>query len=123
MGQGDLDSIEKTLATMDILVKHFEKQKSKHSNNAGIQNAILMAWHAFDKYYLLTDEVPAYAAALLLHPSRRKRYIDVNWNKSWVTAVLPKLQRLWEEKYVTVEADRVCPSSEPTHEPDEYDLL
>ncbi|KAM3448360.1 hypothetical protein NHJ6243_010115 [Beauveria neobassiana] len=76
--QGDLDSIEKTLSTMDMLVKHFEKQRSKHANNAGFENAILMAWHAFDKYYLLTDEVPAYAAALLLHPSRRKRYIDVN---------------------------------------------
>ena len=121
--QGDLDSIEKTLATMDILVKHFEKQKSKHSNNTAFQNAILMAWYAFDKYYLLTDEVPAYAAALLLHPSRRTRYIDINWNKSWVTAVLPTLQRLWEEKYATADVNRVFPSSEPTHEPDEYDLL
>ncbi|KID81254.1 transposase-like protein [Metarhizium guizhouense ARSEF 977] len=121
--QGDLDCIEKTLATMDILVKHFEKQKNKHSNNIEFQNAILMAWHAFDKYYLLTDEVPAYAAALLLHPSRRKRYIDVNWNKAWVTAVLPKLQRLWEERYATAEADHISHSSEPTHEPDEYDIL
>lgn len=42
--QGDLDSIEKTLATMDVLVKHFEKQKRKHSNNAAFQNTILMAW-------------------------------------------------------------------------------
>ena len=121
--QGDLDSIEKTLATMDILVKHFEKQKSKHSNNIGFQNAILMAWHAFDKYYLLTDEVPAYAAALILHPSRRKRYIDANWDKSWVATVLPRLQRLWEGKYATAEADLVFASSQPTHEPDEYDLL
>lgn len=66
--QGDLDSIEKTLATMEVLVKHFERQRSKHANNTAFQNAILIAWHAFDKYYLLTDEVPAYAAALLLHP-------------------------------------------------------
>ncbi|EXU94806.1 hAT family dimerization domain protein [Metarhizium robertsii] len=108
---------------MDILVKHFEKQKNKHSNNIEFQNAILMAWHAFDKYYLLTDEVPAYAAALLLHPSRRKRYIGVNWNKAWVTAVLPKLQGLWEERYATAEADHISDSSEPTQEPDEYDIL
>ncbi len=121
--QGDLDSIEKTLSTMDILVKHFEKQRSKHANNAGFQNAILMAWYAFDKYYLLTDEVPAYAAALLLHPSRRKRYIDVNWSKSWVAAVLPKLQRLWDESYATAEKDAVLALSQPTPEPDEYELL
>ncbi len=124
--QGDLDSIEKTLSTMDILVKHFEKQRSKHANNAGFRNAILMAWHAFDKYYLLTDEVPAYAAALLLHPSRRKRYIDVNWSKPWVAAVLPKLQSLWEESYALAERDAVIavpPLSQPTPQPDEYELL
>lgn len=121
--QGDLDSIEKTLATMDILVKHFEKQKRKHANNAAFQNAILMAWHAFDKYYLFTDEVPAYAAALLLHPSRRKRHIDVNWDRSWVTAVLPTLQKLWDAKHATADVERVVPSSEQSHEPDEFDLL
>ncbi|KAM3526955.1 hypothetical protein MY4038_006571 [Beauveria bassiana] len=121
--QGDLDSIEKTLSTMDILVKHFEKQRSKHANNAGFENAILMAWHAFDKYYLLTDEVPAYAAALLLHPSRRKRYIDVNWSKAWVAAVLPKLQRLWEESYATAARDAALSLSKAAPEPDEYELL
>ena len=83
----------------------------------------LMAWHAFDKYYLLTDQVPAYAAALLLHPSRRKRYINVNWKKSWVRAVLPKLQSLWEEKYAIIKEATALTLSQPTHEPDEYDLL
>ena len=121
--QGDLDSIEKTLVMMDILVKHLEKQKNKHANNAEFQNAILIAWYAFDKYYSLTDQVPAYAAALLLHPSRRKRYIDANWKKSWVRAVLPKLQSLWEEKYATVEEATSPALSQPAYEPDEYDLL
>jgi hypothetical protein len=78
---------------------------------------------AFDKYYSLTDQVPAYAAALLLHPSRRKRYIDANWNESWVSTVLPQLQSLWEEKYATVEGDVAQASSKQAHEQDEYDLL
>lgn len=94
--QSDLDSIEKTLVTMDILVNHLEKQKNKHANDTRFQNAVLMAWYAFDKYYSLTDQVPAYAVALLLHPSRRMRYIDMNWKKSWARAVLPKLKNLWE---------------------------
>lgn len=29
-----------------------------------------MAWYAFNKYYLLTNKVPAYIAALLLYPLR-----------------------------------------------------
>ncbi|PVH98899.1 hypothetical protein DM02DRAFT_680699, partial [Periconia macrospinosa] len=82
-----------------------------------------MAWYAFDKYYSLTDQVPAYAAALLLPPSRRKRYIDTNWKTSWVRAVLPKLQSLWEEKYAIVEEASSLTLPQLTHEPDEYDLL
>lgn len=122
--QGDLDSIEKTLYTMDILVKHFEKQKNKHVNNPEFQNAILMAWYAFDKYYLLTDQVPAYAAALLLHPSRRRRYIDANWKKSWIKSVLPELHQLWEEKYANLDLSETTTStSHRTYEPDEYELI
>jgi hypothetical protein len=121
--QSDLDSIEKTLVTIDILVKHSEKQKNKHANNARFQSAVLMAWYALDKYYSRTDQVPAYAAALLLHPSRRKRYIDINWKKSWARAVLPKLKNLWEEKYAIIEEANALTLSQSTYEPDDYDLL
>jgi hypothetical protein len=44
-------------------------------NDTEFHDAIMRAWYAFDKYSL-TDEAPVYAAALLLHPSRRKHYID-----------------------------------------------
>ena len=65
--------------------------------------------------------MPAYAAALLLHPSRRRRYIDINWKRSWIKSVLPKLQKLWEENYATIED--VPSSLELMQEPDEYELL
>ncbi|KAH8726957.1 hypothetical protein GQ44DRAFT_576298, partial [Phaeosphaeriaceae sp. PMI808] len=45
--------------------------------------AITAAWHAFHKYYSMTDAIPAYGASLLLHPSRRKEYIGKNWKPSW----------------------------------------
>ena len=108
---------------MDILVKHFEKQKNKHVNDAQFHDAIMRAWYAFDKYYSLTDEVPVYAAALLLHPSRRKCYIDTNWKRSWVRSVLPKLKCLWEEKYAHIEEATGLTPLQQTHEPDEYGLL
>ena len=78
----------------------------------------MRAWYAFDKYYSLTDEVPVYAAALLLQP-----YIDANWKRSWVRSVLPKLKCLWEEKYARNEKATGLTPSQQTHEPDEYDLL
>ncbi|PVH93317.1 hypothetical protein DM02DRAFT_483356, partial [Periconia macrospinosa] len=44
---------------------------------------VLTIWHIFDKYYQLSDESPAYGAALILHPSQRKAYIQKNWPKAW----------------------------------------
>jgi len=38
-----------------------------------------------------------YAAALILHPSRRTRYIEVNWPKKWVKSTLEKVRKLWED--------------------------
>jgi hypothetical protein len=45
--QGDNDFIEKALVTMDILVKHFEKQKNKHVSNTEFHDAIMRAWYPF----------------------------------------------------------------------------
>jgi hypothetical protein len=38
-----------------------------------------------------------YAAALILHPSCRTRYIEVNWPKKWVKSTLKKVRKLWED--------------------------
>jgi hAT family protein len=44
-----------------------------------------------------TDMSALYAAALILHPSRRTRYIELNWPKKWVKTTLERVKRLWEE--------------------------
>ena len=38
-----------------------------------------------------------YATALILHPSRRMRYIELNWLKKWVKVTLERVKRLWED--------------------------
>lgn len=40
--------------------------------------AIEMGWFVLDKYYTMTEDVPVYAAALLLDPSQRRVYIEQN---------------------------------------------
>jgi hypothetical protein len=41
-------------------------------------HSIEMGWFIIDKYYNRTDEVPVYAAALLLDPSRRIAHLQKN---------------------------------------------
>jgi hypothetical protein len=40
---------------------------------------------------------PFYAAALILNPSHRTRYIETNWPKKWRAPVLTKVKKLWEK--------------------------
>jgi hypothetical protein len=42
-------------------------------------HSIEMGWFILNKYYMLIDETPVVAAALLLDPSKRKSYIEQNW--------------------------------------------
>jgi hAT family protein len=44
-----------------------------------------------------TDMSALYAAALILHPGCRTRYIEVNWPKKWVKSTLEKVRKLWED--------------------------
>jgi hypothetical protein len=44
-----------------------------------------------------TDMSSLYAAALILHPNRRTKYIEANWAKQWVKPTLNKVKKLWEK--------------------------
>jgi hypothetical protein len=44
-----------------------------------------------------TDMSLLYAAALILHPNRRTKYIEANWAKQWVKPTLKKVKELWEK--------------------------
>ena len=74
--EGDSVSLDKVQLTMDSLVAHFKQQMSLHRSNTSFNASVVTAWHAFDKYYNLIDETGAYTAAILLHPNRRKSYLQ-----------------------------------------------
>ena len=61
-----------------------------------------MGWFVLNKYYILTDETPAYTAALLLDPSKRLKYIQHNWDIGWIDSVVEKTRMFWEENYKNV---------------------
>ena len=58
-------------------------------------NAINMGWYVLDKYYKSFDEAPAYTTALLLHPRRRLKYIDINWVSSWREPAFTTAREIW----------------------------
>lgn len=59
----------------------------------------MASWEKFDKYYSMTDNSPLYAAALVLHPNCRTKYIESNWRPKWQKSALAKVRKLWITHY------------------------
>lgn len=47
----------------------------------------------------MTEDVPVYAAALLLDPSKRKSYIEERWPEEWHEGAFASARSLWKEEY------------------------
>ena len=52
-----------------------------------------------NKYYVLSDKSPVYACALLLNPSKRKRYIERNQQELWQQPAIDSARKLWLDNY------------------------
>jgi hypothetical protein len=68
---------------------------------------------------LKTDLSPLYAAALILHPSRRTKYIEANWPKKLVKSTLEKVKKLWEKYWEATPSPTTLVSSSYSNTPKE----
>jgi hypothetical protein len=58
-----------------------------------------MGWFILDKYYALVESTPAYAAAMLLDPSKRKHYLLQNWAEEWHQKTIDAAYSIWQKEY------------------------
>ncbi|KAG7002521.1 putative AC9 transposase [Fusarium oxysporum f. sp. conglutinans] len=92
-----------------------------------ILHSIEMGWFILDKYYTMTEDAPVYAAALLLDPSKRIRYIERHWPESWHENAIAGVRTIWEEYKTQPETgpaesvDEVSASQK--RQPNEWDAL
>jgi hypothetical protein len=61
--------------------------------------AIDMGWFVLNKYYTMSDDVPVYAAALLLDPTKRAAYLMKNWPEEWHEGSIGAAREIWEKEY------------------------
>jgi hypothetical protein len=139
--QGDAATINKVLFTMDILVQYFEAtlvsnlclklnntnivRQSQYTSDKDFTSRIKKGWEIFDKYYSKTDNSPLYAAALILHPNRRTKYIKANWKAKWVKPTLKKVKELWETYREQASTSLISPSYDkaPVEQEKELDVF
>ncbi|KAG9511621.1 hypothetical protein KCV07_g10046, partial [Aureobasidium melanogenum] len=98
--EGDNATLDQVLISMDFLRKHYEKYATQHaSSNPVLAAGIRTSRFALDKWQAINSYTPAYAAALLLHPTYREAYINTQWPLSWRTPAIAAVRALWNEKY------------------------
>src|SRR5204862_216151 len=99
--EGYQGTIDRVLPSMDVIVHHYKDAQSRYErSNPAFFQRIKASWLVFDKYYQKTDDTSVYAAALILHPSRRTQYIRKNWKKEWQKPGLASVKKLWETSYL-----------------------
>ncbi|KJZ74134.1 hypothetical protein HIM_05666 [Hirsutella minnesotensis 3608] len=96
-------TLDNVLLAMDFLLTQFEAGKEAHIDDPMMAPMYNSGWAKLDKYYCLTDESPAYVAAIVLHPSHKWHYIHENWKKEWVESSKKLMETLWDE-YKPVES-------------------
>ncbi|KAK4065942.1 hypothetical protein Purlil1_13996 [Purpureocillium lilacinum] len=90
-------TLDNVLLAMDFMLAQFEAGKEAHKGDPMMGPMYNSGWAKLDKYYRLTDESPAYVAAIVLHPSHKWHYIQENWKTEWVESSKKLLQTLWNE--------------------------
>ncbi|KAF5705165.1 ribonuclease H [Fusarium mundagurra] len=96
-------TLDNVLLAMDFVLAQFEAGKEANVDDPVMAPMYNSGWAKMDKYYRLTDESPAYVAAIVLHPSHKWHYIQENWKKEWVESSKELLETLWNE-YKPVES-------------------
>ena len=102
--EGDYTSLQSVQLSMDFLADHYAKAAETYRDNVSTSARITASHLTFDKYYNITDEQPLYAAAILLHPSLRRSYLDKQWARVSARNKIPyadnavkAVTKLWEK--------------------------
>jgi hAT family C-terminal dimerisation region len=105
---GHHGAIWEALPLLEAQLKITEEGRQSLSNSRRGRSPLAItynnAWEKLTKYYNLTDKCHSiYAAALLLHPSYRKRFFDDYWIggeiEAWKPVMIKSVKQVWEREY------------------------
>jgi hypothetical protein len=82
---------------VDFILELLEMGKERYKDDEFMSSCINSAWAKLDKYYNLTSDTPAYAAAVVLHPAFKWEYIESIWDANWVPRCKKGCARALEE--------------------------
>jgi hypothetical protein len=95
--ESSMSTLNHVLPAMDFILEQFEKFKQKYKTDKTMASMFNSGWAKMEKYYQLTDESPAYIAALVLDPNLKWQYIQNNWAQAWIPRARRMMEDFWDE--------------------------
>ena len=92
-------TLDFTLLTTDYILLQFEKHKRLYTNDAIFAPIFNSGQDKMDKYYNLTDKTPIYLIALILHLSRKWKYVKKNQRANQIQPKKEKVKDFQEKAY------------------------
>ncbi|KAM3505831.1 hypothetical protein MY10362_002714 [Beauveria mimosiformis] len=110
--EGKFGATWEVLLTMEWLLKHLEESKLRHERDEEpyLRIGCNLGWMKLDQYYTLTEDSPAYLAALVLHPAFRWSTVESQWaeHPDWLSRGKAAVEELWDEyRNLSVEQDTI----------------
>ena len=119
-------SLWESLTGIDYLMTKLERLKSQHAHlpNSHFKASINLGWKKLDKYYTLSDDTPAYRAAIVVHPSKKMKWFEQKWQVShpeWLLQVKDAIATFYNT-YKQRHADEAIIERLPAKEMTEFEL-
>jgi hypothetical protein len=89
-------TLDNALPALDFLMEQFEAGKAAHQGDTLLATCFNSGWSKLDKYYSMTEDTPAYSAAVCLYPSYKLSYFTSNWSDhpEWINSVEQQVRSL-----------------------------
>jgi hypothetical protein len=99
--EGHYATVERILPIMEFLLDILEKGKDEYAEHPFIGPCTKYGWAKIEKYYKLSDQSPAYIAAVVMCPNRKWKFFEkVGWQPQWIKAAQKKvLDGVWKKYY------------------------
>lgn len=105
------------LGTIDFLMTKLENLKKEHRHlpSTHFKASINLGWKKLNKYYTLTDQVPAYRASIFAHPHFKMAWFKSKWggtHPAWISAATKALKGMYSQ--YEVQFDKESRPTSPT---------
>jgi hypothetical protein len=93
---------------MEFLLDTLKKGKDDNIDDGFIGPCCKAGWEKLEKYYTLTNQSPAYIAAIVVCPQYKWDFFTrLGWKPKWIESSYIKVQNLWDSKYKGVQLPKL----------------